>query len=170
MCRIIVNAPNVLSALRPIVVNDTQHHDALRTPRFSLTALLTVVVFVGLILGWWADRTRLQRELTQLRRELAHSTDIARFAKQKLFEQLQEAGIGTSASQFPQLQMFADDTFDETETELSYLWRNLPRQHQGKTCVGYYFETAVVHEGNAGFFVLTVNGEIVAVKLNSLTW
>ena len=144
---------------------DTQQHEVATKPRFSLTALLTFVVFAGLILGWWTDRTRLQADRIRLQRELA---EIARFAKRTLLKQLQEAGVGTSASQFPQLQMLADDTFDETK--LTYLWDQLAPQHHGKSCVGYYFETAVVNEGDAGFYVLTVDGEIVAVQILTLPW
>jgi hypothetical protein len=125
-------------------------------------ALLTFVLVVGLVLGCWADRTRLQRKL-----ELA--TEAARFGKLKLFEDLRRPEVvGMDVSKFPEVLRFADDRLDDSSVSL--LWDRVAKDREGRKCVGYYFQTAEFEEGHPGFYVLTVDGTIVGVQTQILIW
>jgi len=143
-------------------VNDSQGADASARPRFSLMALLTFILVVAILLGWWTDRHRLQLKVeTQIQ--------AARFGKLKLFEHLRRPEvIGRDISEFPEVPALADDTSDDSMVPL--LWDRVAPDRDGKECIGYYFQTGELEEGQRGFYVLTLDGKIVAVEAQILVW
>lgn len=143
-------------------MTETDDTKCYHAPRFSLKSLLIFVLVVCLVVGWWADRARLQRELER-------STEVARFGKSQLFEHLLGSkAVGKPVARFPEVQRFADLTFDETHVSL--LWEKAAKDSGGKNCIGYYFQTADIEEGHRGFYVLTIDGRIALVEAQVLLW
>ena len=150
-------------------MNDSHAAPASGRPRFSLAALLTSVLVVAILLGWWADRRGLQRDLNRLRVKMEGQTQAARFGKQKLFEDLRSPEvIGRDISHFPEVPAFADDTSDDSMAP--GLWDRVAADREGRKCVSYYLQTAELEEGHPGYYVLTIDGKIVAVEYQVLFW
>jgi len=125
-------------------------------------ALLTFILVVAILLGWWTDRHRLQLKVeTQVQ--------AARFGKLKLFEYLRRPDvIGKDISEFPEVPALADDTSDDSM--VPRYWDRVAPDRDGKECIGYYFQTGELEEGQRGFYVLTLDGKIVAVEPQILVW
>ena len=125
-------------------------------------ALLTFILVVAILLGWWTDRHRLQLKVeTQIQ--------AARFGKLKLFEHLRRPEVlGRDISEFPEVPALADDTSDDSM--VPRYWDRVAPDRDGKECIGYYFQTAELEEGQTGFYVLTLDGKIVAVEPQILVW
>ena len=101
-------------------------------------ALLTFILVVAILLGWWTDRHRLQLKVeTQIQ--------AARFGKLKLFEHLRRPEvIGRDISEFPEVPALADDTSDDSMVPLH--WDRVAPDRDGKECIGYYFQTGELVE------------------------
>ena len=154
---------------RACPVNNSRAEHRSGRPQFSLFALLTSVMVVAILFGWWADRRGLKTEFVRLHAKLKRQTQAARFGKLKLLEDLRRPNVvGSDIADFPQVPAFADDISDDSMAPL--LWDRAAADRKGKQCVGYYFQTADVEEGHPGYYVLTVNGKIVAVDLQVVVW
>lgn len=142
----------------------TDDANSRRGLQFSVQTVLISIFVVALVLGWSVDRARLQRQLTR-------TTEIARFGKLKLFDDLRCPDvIGMQVAEFPEVERFADDMFDESH--LPPLWRRVGEDYEGKECIGYYFQTAELEEGEGqpGFYVLTIDRRIVLVEAKVVLW
>ena len=132
--------------------------------QFSLKAAFVAVVFAAVFLGWWRDRASLRRELETTRSKLDQSNEAAGFGKRKLLEELRAPGVvGSPIDRFPQVQAFADRTFDGTAA--SWLWEGVSDLRDGKKCIGYEFQMGETKEFETNvFYVLTADGRIVTVR------
>ena len=143
-------------------MNDSNAEHPPARPRFSLRSLLATVLVVAILLGWWTDRRRLHMKLEA-------QTQAARFGKLKLYENLQSPEvIGKGITTFPEIPAFADDTGDDSMAPA--LWDRVAADRKGKECIGYYLQTAELEEGTPGFYVLTINGRIMAVQPHVIVW
>ena len=139
-------------------MNDTRNTNLPGAPQFSLKTLLFLVLLVSMALGWWADHTRLQRDLQA-------TAEAVLYGKRKLVEEMRRPGVvGTSLSRFPEVQKYASREYKGSQPPSGSLW------HTGKTTgteyTGYYIETnpAERSEGHPGTWVWTLDGEIVLVE------
>jgi hypothetical protein len=140
--------------------------------RFSLKSLLLVLVFIGLILGWWLEQSRLTRALRDEKRRFQA---ISFVANRMLFEQFERVPPkGHAAAEYP-LEALASKKFDSADWERGSgdLWPmrdDEPLQMNpippGGRFVGYVFEMEDDGEGGPSrYFVVTRNEIIVEIAI-----
>lgn len=135
-------------------MSDSPNVSAPSASQVSIREMLLLVLLVALALGWWADHHRLRNDAEN---EL--------YAKRKLIVELERLGaVGTSLARFPEVERLASKEREMSEPPWSL--RSTAKMNTGSKYVGYYIETnpAEEHEGHPGFWVWTVNGEIVLVE------
>jgi hypothetical protein len=145
-------------------VNDIPSIHTVSRRQVKLRDLLLLVLLVSVALGWWVDRTQLQRRATTLQQELASTAEAALYGKRRLVEELKRPEVvGESLALFPEVQRFATEWREQSEPPI--LPWGMAEKKAGAKYVGYYIETnpAERHEGHPGVWVWSVDGKFLAV-------